>query len=406
MGQITALFYKQWILTKRQKAGCICQTFLPLACLVLIYIVLTKTKNLTFLPERPDDDGVTPAYALPANFVRQSIPDIALLSTKLAGLAKFGFITKSDDQIARWYMGDKIRNIKSKREELNELFTQIPQYFSYKDKKNPGKRIQANFIDANDECKSEDDENNFLVENIRKLNELTVLDAMYSTELPDVSIRVEDYTEKGITLKSTLNNIAFGYYHRNNGFTSIIQNFNPSPSPSPSARSDEPDPIIKKFVNPVINEEDKRYKYPGNPVPTEGYISLMNLVSNMFLGKKLGQTPGKANPKIISLISPTLDSSLFQSLIGTIITLICASLIPIALCLGFPLMLFVLVLEKEESISDLLNINGLRSRNYWITFMIYNFIFLNITTTVFYVCGVLFVELDFFRETSYLLIVS
>ena len=54
--------------------------------------------------------------------------------------------------------------------------------------------------------------------------------------------------------------------------------------------------------------------------------------------------------------------------------LINVTMFPIALCLGFPIMLYVIVMEKEQNIKALLDYNGLRTVNYWITFFVYNFL--------------------------------
>ena len=129
-------------------------------------------------------------------------------------------------------------------------------------------------------------------------------------------------------------------------------------------------------------------------------------MSNSYLNHLAGKGKLEATPKIVAMVSPTLDGSLFRSLITTIITIIAANLIPIALSLGFPLMLFVLVMEKEEKILDLLTINGLRSRNYWLSFIFYNLIYQSINYTIFYVFGWYYIDIALFQTTSKIVFVN
>jgi len=67
-------------------------------------------------------------------------------------------------------------------------------------------------------------------------------------------------------------------------------------------------------------------------------------------------------------------------------------------------MLFVLVMEKEEKIKDLLDINGLKTTSYWIAFYAYNFIILSAVTITFLVVAKFYVSIDFFQKSSLLLI--
>jgi len=78
-------------------------------------------------------------------------------------------------------------------------------------------------------------------------------------------------------------------------------------------------------------------------------------------------------------------------------------LFPVALCMGLPLMLYVLVMEKEEKIKHLLETNGLIVYNYWVSFFIYNFIVLELVTAAFLLTGYLFIDISYFRNSSYLI---
>ena len=68
-------------------------------------------------------------------------------------------------------------------------------------------------------------------------------------------------------------------------------------------------------------------------------------------------------------------------------------------------MLYALVMEREEKIKSLLDVNGLRPINYWMATLVYYFILFNVVSLAFYVIGYLFVDLQFFRDTSAIVII-
>jgi hypothetical protein len=66
MGQVRALFYKYWILTKRQKMGFVCQAITPLMCLALIRLCLYLANTIP-MKMNIDNFGVAPRLIYPAN---------------------------------------------------------------------------------------------------------------------------------------------------------------------------------------------------------------------------------------------------------------------------------------------------------------------------------------------------
>lgn len=103
---------------------------------------------------------------------------------------------------------------------------------------------------------------------------------------------------------------------------------------------------------------------------------------------------------IISLISPTIDSEVITGFIKLAISSICTSLFPSAMSLGIPIMIFLLVLEKEDKVKNLLQVNGLREVNYWVSFLLWNFTILSITTLIFLAAGWTYIEIDFFGNAD------
>jgi ABC-type multidrug transport system fused ATPase/permease subunit len=68
--------------------------------------------------------------------------------------------------------------------------------------------------------------------------------------------------------------------------------------------------------------------------------------------------------------------------------------------MGFPMLLYTLVMEKEEGVTELMTINGLKIIYYWATYYIYYFIVLSCVSVFFVLLGYLIVDSPYFRETS------
>lgn len=94
---------------------------------------------------------------------------------------------------------------------------------------------------------------------------------------------------------------------------------------------------------------------------------------------------------------------------GIFIALISATgaiLYPLSLSLLLPIFMYTIVLEKEERLLEMMKMNGMKMRNYWIIHYLFNFLIYCIMAVVFEVFGYLVVDMPFFTETDTLLIVT
>jgi hypothetical protein len=196
--------------------------------------------------------------------------------------------------------------------------------------------------------------------------------------LPDGSIFVQGLSKSGLTLNLMVNNLIYWDYHRPNGFTTFKHKFN----------------------NSIIS--DKLY------TSTEGFLSLVNFFSNSFL-----KNFTRHNQKLIAgFTSPTVDSdfaaSFLESIVGTVLSpgFIETIVFPLGQCLGLPIMLYVLVMEKEEKLKSLLEIMGLKSSNYWRAYIIFYFLMFMASNLIFYLVGKLLLGGKFFQKANSLLLVS
>lgn len=83
-----------------------------------------------------------------------------------------------------------------------------------------------------------------------------------------------------------------------------------------------------------------------------------------------------------------------------IISVTGASLYPLALSLLLPIFMYVIVLEKEEKLLEMMKMNGMNMREYWLMTFIFSFVITFFTFLLFFLFGYFILELDFFTETS------
>lgn len=75
--------------------------------------------------------------------------------------------------------------------------------------------------------------------------------------------------------------------------------------------------------------------------------------------------------------------------------------IPAALSMGFPVFLYLIVLEKEMKLIEIMKINGMRMYNYWIVNFIFDILVYNVSILFFLFFGSQVFEMQFFVETSF-----
>ena len=84
-------------------------------------------------------------------------------------------------------------------------------------------------------------------------------------------------------------------------------------------------------------------------------------------------------------------------LINTVATII----FPLALSLLLPVFLYLVVLEKEEKLIQMMRMNGMSIVNYWAINFLYNLTISIATNTVFYLYGYFYLDISFFKQTSF-----
>lgn len=78
----------------------------------------------------------------------------------------------------------------------------------------------------------------------------------------------------------------------------------------------------------------------------------------------------------------------------------CVLVVPMCLCLGLPVFMYQLVLEKEKRLLQTMKINGLLLNNYWIVNLVFDFIYYVCTYVVFLFFAKFVFDQHVFNATS------
>ena len=354
MGQIKALLYKQWIITKRQKVGLICELATPLFSLILIYAVIyiVRSKDFELAKDYQQPEGVLPSYVT-----------VGYLSNPSTKSLSENYDNWNPRKILRYWANptclDSVNTMVNKFMPVTDYFTDNIL----------GKTIVWPMFNYSSGMNSPTASNDLLEDDLIDVNNINEDDLEDVLSIPDASVLFNSSSATGgLAVHMQMNNLMRSAYHRNNGISKVR---------------------FRAYLNTSY--------YDTITVPTEGYIGTLNYFSNKFINAQLtqAQSPG---PRISSAVSLTYDSTAFLGYIESGISLLSIIFFPMALSLGFPLLLYALVLEKEQKVKVLLDVNGLRYRNYWFAIYVLYFILFTMTTTLFSVLGWLFVPSTFFQK--------
>jgi hypothetical protein len=67
--------------------------------------------------------------------------------------------------------------------------------------------------------------------------------------------------------------------------------------------------------------------------------------------------------------------------------------------------MYIIVLEKEEKLLEMMKINGMRMRDYWFMQFIFYFFITFVTFLAFFMFGYIVLEIEFFTVTNKFLLV-
>lgn len=90
-----------------------------------------------------------------------------------------------------------------------------------------------------------------------------------------------------------------------------------------------------------------------------------------------------------------------RALINRVINIVGAGLYPLALSLLIPVLLYALVLEKEEKLLLIMRMNGLSLLSYWLHFLMHSLALSLGTAAILYCTGRWLFAVPYFRDTEW-----
>lgn len=131
-----------------------------------------------------------------------------------------------------------------------------------------------------------------------------------------------------------------------------------------------------------------------------GQLELMDLISRAYM---------RATNSSYWLISATqsMPSITEESqIIMGLISIIGGSLYPFALSILLPVYMFTLVLEKEERLQEMMKMNGMQMKYYWlVNYCFFLFLYI-VAVALFYLFGLFVLNISFFTNTNFWIMVT
>lgn len=182
--------------------------------------------------------------------------------------------------------------------------------------------------------------------------------------LPDGAVKIYRANKKELSYTLMVNDNQFPFYHKANGVT-----------------------MLK-----IYNAEAEKYNSLLNVM--SGALWVADLINRAYMKMF------NPNLYVISGIQPMpfeLDTS---SNVQRIINLAGSTFYPLAISLLMPLFMYTIVLEKESRLVEIMKINGLKMKYYWLSLFTYNFIIYSVTFIIFYIIGRFAFGFKLFTDTS------
>lgn len=195
---------------------------------------------------------------------------------------------------------------------------------------------------------------------INQLNNDTVLSI-----LPDGALNIHEVNNQNFSYTIQVNDMRLPQYHRNNGITKL-QYYNKN---------------------------------------TDSYSNVLNVINGQLWASDLfNKAYFKSFFDDVFVMSgvqlmPMNDNDNSEN-IQRIINIAGITIYPVAISLLMPLFMYTIVLEKESKLIEIMKINGMKMRNYWLSNFTFNFILYAITMIVFNLIGGVGLSLSLFTKTS------
>ena len=359
--QVITILIKNLQTVRHQKLNLFCNIISPIACLFFIWVVKTIVK------EEITKTRFSVKLDVPIIF---NVP----LYTKF----KYLNLTAKTTICEEWYLYDfDNRTNLTQRAIFENMIKSNDTIKSFCDDNPKEYNISPYFLEPKDVqiLQNETDINSYLYDRAFELNYID-LDTLFNetslTHVPDGAITIKELDNKNFYYKIQISDLRLPFYHRGNGITLF-------------------------YIWNGIKGAEKYERYPSALLGMMWGIGLFNKAYIKYLFPNVTVISG------IQLMPIALDDN--EENIQRILNVVGIIFYPMAVSLLMPLFMYNIVIEKERQLIEIMRINGLKMRNYWISYFIFNYILYLITIFFFIIFGTYVFGLNLFRETSFLLII-
>lgn len=360
--QLKPLLIKNIQLMSRQKGTLICQIITPLLCLLFIYII----KLIVEVQIKKSSFGLK--LSIPYLF---NIP----IYSKLKYAEQIIHVESCDE----WYLYSFGPNAQDEASKnffgANNGTIGAPSSGMLTSQKNilqkscPSVQKMSPYFQDLDKIgnPSEKSINEFIYNRLDELNKLDYSELINDTvisRLPDGAITINEINNKTFSYKMQINDNRIPFYHRSNGVTQFD----------------------------MYNENTKNYSYYSNVL--NGMLWATDLFNKAYINALY---PNVTLVSGVQLMPIKLDDN--EENIQRIINLAGSTFYPMAISLLMPLFMYAIVLEKENKLIEIMKINGLKMRYYWLSNLIFNYTLYSITIIIFVLVGSVGLKLTMFTST-------
>ena len=360
VSQVASILLRNFQTLYHQKTTLICNIITPIMCLFGIWLVKAIVQ------------GEITKYRFS---VKLDIPII--FNVPIYSKLKYSNLTAKTTSCEEWYLYDfedkSDPNVKLFFEEMMNSTNNL-KYFC---DNNPPNFNFSPYFQTPKEVQILDNETNinyYLYDRAFELNYIEVEKLMREenlTKLPDGAITIQKLDDKKFEYKMQINDLRLTYYHRGNGVTMFY----------------------------IYNNDTGAQSYQAYPSSLIGMVWSIGLFNRAYINKLY---PNLTIISGLQLMPIRLDDN--EQNIQRIINIVGTLFYPLSVSLLMPLYMYNIIVEKEKQLIEIMKINGLRMRNYWISNFIFNYIVYAITMVFFLIFGSFVFSLNLFRETSFLLI--
>jgi len=188
--------------------------------------------------------------------------------------------------------------------------------------------------------------------------------------LPDAVYTVYEANDKYLRYDAKVNDHHLWQYHRNNGFTKL------------------------GFYSKELNMSTQILRV------IEGHVEAASTINKAYIKSNFPSTT------VITGINTYPYEPNLEFLMGKADASETAFLLPFCLCLGLPVFMYSLVLEKEKRLLENMKINGLNLKNYWFVNFVFNYCYYCVTMILFYGFGKYVFKMIVFTKTNSFIMLS